>query len=104
MTQTEAREHLRFTGDHRVQVGEPWIPSKLSKTMGGNAGLAGIAFGVLLLIFQGVLQQKFLPSTGLDLSKLDTWFEYLVEYRDALAHRIPLYIPPGGVRPALVDA
>jgi hypothetical protein len=38
------------------------------------------------------------------LSKLDTWFEYLVEYRDALAHRIPLYIPPGGVRPALVDA
>jgi hypothetical protein len=37
------------------------------------------------------------------LSELDTWFEYLVEYRDALAHRIPLYIPPGGVRPALME-
>lgn len=28
---------------------------------------------------------------------LDTWFNYLVEYRDALAHRIPPYIPPGAV-------
>jgi hypothetical protein len=25
--------------------------------------------------------------------------EYLVDYRDALAHRIPLYIPPGAVLP-----
>lgn len=32
------------------------------------------------------------------LATLDSWFEYVVEYRDALAHRIPLYIPPGGVR------
>jgi hypothetical protein len=32
------------------------------------------------------------------LEKLDPWLEYLVEYRDALAHRIPLYIPPGNVR------
>jgi hypothetical protein len=38
------------------------------------------------------------------ISKLDKWFEYLVEYRDALAHRIPPYIPPGVVRPAWVDA
>jgi hypothetical protein len=30
------------------------------------------------------------------LSTLDSWFEYLVEYRDAFAHRIPLYVPPGG--------
>jgi hypothetical protein len=28
------------------------------------------------------------------LSKMDEWFEYLEVYRDALAHRIPLYIPP----------
>lgn len=25
------------------------------------------------------------------------WFDYLTEYRDALGHRIPLYIPPGSV-------
>jgi len=30
--------------------------------------------------------------------------EYIIEYRDALAHRIPLYVPPGGVLPANVDA
>jgi hypothetical protein len=33
------------------------------------------------------------------LDTLDGWFDYLVDYRDAVAHRIPLYIPPGGVRP-----
>jgi hypothetical protein len=36
--------------------------------------------------------------------KLDPWLEYIIEYRDALAHRIPLYIPPGGVQPKNVDA
>jgi hypothetical protein len=38
------------------------------------------------------------------LTTLDPWFEYLVEYRDAVAHRIPLYVPPGGVKPNNVDA
>lgn len=33
------------------------------------------------------------------LDTLEAWFEYLVDYRDAFAHRIPLYIPPGGVLP-----
>jgi hypothetical protein len=33
------------------------------------------------------------------LDTLESWFGYLVDYRDAFAHRIPLYIPPGGVRP-----
>jgi hypothetical protein len=32
------------------------------------------------------------------LETMDRWFEYVTEYRDALAHRIPLYIPPGAVR------
>jgi hypothetical protein len=32
------------------------------------------------------------------LEKLDEgWFDWITDYRDALAHRIPLYIPPGGV-------
>jgi hypothetical protein len=39
------------------------------------------------------------------LEKLDgKWFEYLAEYRHALAHRIPLYVPPGGVLRSRVDA
>jgi hypothetical protein len=33
------------------------------------------------------------------LDSLEGWFDYLVDYRDAFAHRIPVYIPPGGVRP-----
>jgi hypothetical protein len=32
------------------------------------------------------------------LDTLEKWFEYLADFRHAVAHRIPLYIPPGGVR------
>jgi hypothetical protein len=38
------------------------------------------------------------------LVKLDPWLDYVIEYRDALAHRIPLYVPPGGVKIANADA
>jgi hypothetical protein len=38
------------------------------------------------------------------LQGLDPWLEYVIEYRDALGHRIPLYIPPGGVQPKNLDA
>jgi hypothetical protein len=31
------------------------------------------------------------------LQALEPWLDYVIEYRDALAHRIPLYVPPGGV-------
>ncbi len=31
------------------------------------------------------------------LDEMEGWFGYVTEYRDALAHRIPLYIPPGAV-------
>src|SRR3546814_4019048 len=34
------------------------------------------------------------------LSGHDEWFRYLENYRDALAHRVPLYIPPRGLGPA----
>lgn len=30
----------------------------------------------------------------------DEWFRYLEDYRDALAHRVPLYIPPRGLAPS----
>jgi hypothetical protein len=39
------------------------------------------------------------PEVRAFLDTLDGWFDYLVDYRDALAHRVPLYIPPGGVHP-----
>jgi len=38
------------------------------------------------------------------LENRDEWMEHIIEYRDALAHRIPLYIPPGGVPTRNVDA
>lgn len=38
------------------------------------------------------------------LKSRDEWMEHVIEYRDSLAHRIPLYIPPGGVPPRNVDA
>jgi hypothetical protein len=44
------------------------------------------------------------PELRQYLEHLDPWFEYLVEYRDALAHRIPLYIPPGAVLTKNIDA
>jgi hypothetical protein len=37
------------------------------------------------------------------LDGLEGWFEYITDYRHALAHRIPLYIPPGNVRPKDVE-
>jgi hypothetical protein len=38
------------------------------------------------------------------LKSRDEWMEHVIEYRDALAHRIPVYIPPGGVPTKNVDA
>jgi hypothetical protein len=38
------------------------------------------------------------------LASIDEWFGYLGEFRHALAHRIPVYIPPGMVRQSNVDA
>jgi hypothetical protein len=37
------------------------------------------------------------------LDGLAAWFGYLEEFRHALAHRIPLYIPPHTVSPTNVD-
>ncbi len=38
------------------------------------------------------------------LDGLEDWFEYVVDYRDALAHRIPLYIPSRQVAPRNAEA
>ncbi len=37
------------------------------------------------------------------LETMSDWFEYLEEYRHALAHRIPLYVPPFSIAPADAD-
>jgi hypothetical protein len=36
----------------------------------------------------------FSPEMQGYLHKLEPWFDYIVEYRDALAHRVPLFIAP----------
>lgn len=41
------------------------MEGKLLASLGKIAGLGGIALGVLLLIFRGVLQKEFLPQAGL---------------------------------------
>lgn len=41
------------------------MEGKLLGSVGKIAGLGGIALGVFLLIFQGVLQKQFLPQAGL---------------------------------------
>jgi hypothetical protein len=42
------------------------MESRLLGVLGKVAGLGGIALGVFLLLFQGVLQKQFLPQTGLN--------------------------------------
>jgi hypothetical protein len=49
------------------------------------------------------VRRSFSSEMQAYLAGLDQWFTYVVEYRDALAHRIPLYIPER-VRPKNVDA
>jgi hypothetical protein len=41
------------------------MESRLLGTLGRIAGLGGIALGVFLLVFQGVLRARFLPQAGL---------------------------------------
>jgi hypothetical protein len=37
---------------------------------------------------------SFSPEMGDYLAGLENWFAHIIDFRDALAHRIPLYIPP----------
>lgn len=45
------------------------MESNLLKELGKIAGLAGIALGIFLLLFKGVLEKQFLPSAGLSSSQ-----------------------------------
>jgi hypothetical protein len=45
------------------------------------------------------VRASFSPAFTAYLDSRKTWFEHIVDFRDALAHRIPLYIPPHTVHP-----
>lgn len=40
------------------------------------------------------LRNTLSPEFQTYISNFDDWFQYLENYRDSLAHRIPLYVPP----------
>jgi len=46
-----------------------------------------------------LVRESFSPEFCGYLEKLDNWFENLDDFRHALAHRIPLYIPPFVISP-----
>lgn len=45
-----------------------------------------------------IMRSSFRENFQNYLAELDEWFDYLTSYRDALGHRIPLYIPPHTVK------
>lgn len=45
------------------------------------------------------VRQALTPTFRSYLDQLESWFAHLKDFRDALAHRIPLYIPPYTVHP-----
>ncbi len=49
------------------------------------------------------VRESFSPELQNFLQTRDGWLNYLAEFRHALGHRIPPYIPPGSVRPKDVD-
>jgi len=51
-----------------------------------------------------LVRASMTPEFRAYLDLREPWFEQLKDYRDALAHRIPLYIPPFTLDPADADA
>ncbi|TXN73415.1 hypothetical protein [Methylobacterium sp. WL6] len=41
-----------------------------------------------------LIRESFSEQFRTELRELDAWFGYLIDFRDSLSHRIPLYIPP----------
>ena len=71
-----------------------WVNEKEVRRESGNPlPNSCIGFGA-----NNKVVRKSLPKRVSDvLTKFEPWFKYLGNYRHALAHRIPLYIPPGTV-------
>ena len=68
-----------------------WVwETDLTKPNGGAMPQKWIGLGVGCEVVRQSLSQPFQEY----LTQTDQWFEYLENYRHALAHRVPLYIPP----------
>jgi hypothetical protein len=73
-----------------------WIYETKLKTEDGKP----VPKGWVGLAAKNKLIRNSLPNDLQEyLKTLDTWFDQMVTFRHALAHRIPLYIPPYAVRP-----
>lgn len=65
---------------------------------------AGGTLGPMDISFQKKRLRKTLsPEFCEYLSSLKEWFQYMENFRHALAHRIPLYVPPYTVAPSNAD-
>lgn len=51
-----------------------------------------------------LVRMQLSPEMQAYLTSRDSWFEYLENFRHALAHRIPLYIPPYSIPDSEADA
>jgi hypothetical protein len=73
-----------------------WVHEKAITGPGGRRlNQTSVGLGVRYLRVRNSFSADFRDY----LSSFDSWFEYLDEFRHALAHRIALYIPPYSVTP-----
>jgi hypothetical protein len=75
-----------------------WVKEKELKNKKGNT-LSGISVGIVSAKTHEIVRKSFSQEFQVYLDKLEPWFSYLEDYRHALAHRIPLYIPPFQITP-----
>src|SRR5271154_4124473 len=73
-----------------------WVEEKaVRKADGTRLSQGSIGFGVKYTR----VRQSFSDQFRAYLASREDWFSYLDDFRHALAHRIPLYIPPHAVSP-----
>jgi hypothetical protein len=72
-----------------------WVSEKNIRNIDGSPLRDG-AIGIR----KDKVRASFTPEFRAYLDEREPWFDYLEDFRHALAHRIPLYIPPHVVTPA----
>lgn len=74
-----------------------WVKERgIKRSNGKEVPPLLIGLGAKCEDVRGSLSSEFQDYLGSD--QMQTWFAYMEDYRHALAHRIPLYIPPHSVR------
>ena len=77
-----------------------WVLEKgLTKKNGRPLALSQIGLRSSCVL----VRESFSKAFSEALSSFDDWFSHLEDFRDGLAHRIPLYIPPHFVAPEDID-